>query len=161
MARQARQISKSGKYFVSLRGQELYVTDDDKERFAEIAAEKFDGGEVYGIEIDKNEIRMVVKEPQNGISMAMKSLTTVYARYFNNANGREGKLFEGRFRSEPLETKQETDECLKNLKISAKQPKKPAVKKPAQKTPKAAKPEKKKAEPPKPQPKKSLPSWLL
>lgn len=160
MARQARQMSKSGKYFVSLRGQELYVTGADKERFAEIAAEKFDGGKVYGIEIDKNEIRMVVKEPLNGISMAMKSLTTVYARYFNNANGREGKLFEGRFKSEPLETKQETDECLKNLKIYAKQPKKPAVKKAAPKTLKAEKPETKKPEP-KPQPKKSLPSWLL
>ena len=76
MARQAREVSKSGNYYVSLRGNELYVTDADKTRFAEIAAEKFEGGKVYGLEITKTEIRMAVKEPPKGISMAVKSLTS-------------------------------------------------------------------------------------
>ena len=164
MARQAREISKSGNYYVELHGSELFVTDADKERFAEIAAEKFTGGKVYGIEMTKTEIRMTVKEPENGISMAMKSLTTVYARYFNNVNGREGKLFEGRFKSEPLESKKEVDERTESLgeKIAVK---KAAVKKAAPKkqpVKKAAKPKpEKKEEPPKATPKKNLPSWLL
>ena len=168
MARQAREVSKSGNYYVSLRGNELYVTDADKKRFAEIAAEKFGGGKVYGLEITKTEIRMAVKEPPKGISMAVKSLTTVYARYFNNVNGREGKVFEGRFRSTPLETKKEVDECVKNLKTSAPEPKKTekpktAPKKAVKKTETAKKsastkePETEK----KPEPKKNLPSWLL
>ena len=170
MARQAREKSKSGNYFISLRGSELYVTDADKERFTEIAADKFTGGKVYGVEIDKTEIRMVVKEPSNGISMAIKSLTTVYARYFNNANGREGKIFEGRFRSMPLETKKEVDECVANLKTAEpkktakpKSAPKKAAAKPAPKTVKALKKEEKtEAETvKKPEPKKSLPSWLL
>lgn len=165
MARQARQISKSGNYYIELHGQELFVTEEDRARFTEIAAEKFAGGEVYGVEIAKTEIRMAVKEPANGISMAMKSLTTVYARYFNNANGREGKIFEGRFKSVPLETKKEVDECVANLKTAtAPAPKKTQVKKAA--APKAKTPAKKnvskKEEPaPKPTPKKNLPSWLL
>ena len=167
MARQAREISKSGNYFIMLRGSELYVTDADKERFMEIAAEKFAGGKVYGVEIDKNEIRMAVKEPSNGISMAIKSLTTVYARYFNNANDREGKLFEGRFRSVPLETKKEVDECVKNLKTAKpKSAPKKAEAKTAPKKPEAkpvVKPEtvKEPQTEPKPAPKKNLPSWLL
>ena len=164
MARQAREISKSGNYFISLRGSELYVTDADKERFMEIAADKFTGGKVYGVEIDKTEIRMVVKEPSNGISMAVKSLTTVYARYFNNANGREGKIFEGRFRSAPLETKKEVDECVNNLKTAKPKttPKKAAAK-PVTKTVKVPKKEEKTETAPvkKPEPKKNLPSWLL
>lgn len=160
MARQARQISKSGNYYIELHGQELFVTDEDKARFKEIAAEKLAGGKVYGVEITKTEIRMVVKESANGISMAMKSLTTVYARYFNNANGREGKLFEGRFKSVPLETKKEVDECVASLKTAAPSPKKEAAKPAARKvTPKK---EVKKEQPePKSTPKKNLPSWLL
>ena len=177
MARQAREMSKSGNYFISLRGSELYVTDADKERFMEIAAEKFTGGKVYGVEIEKTEIRMVVKEPSNGISMAIKSLTTVYARYFNNANGREGKIFEGRFRSAPLEIKKEVDECVANLKTA--EPKKIAKPKSAPKktttkpapkkaeTKPAAKPKTENDSKPekqiekKPEPRKNLPSWLL
>lgn len=164
MARQARQLSKSGNYYIELRGKELYVTDADRERFAEIAEEKFAGGRVYGAEMTKTEIRMTVREPENGISMAMKSLTTVYARYFNNANNREGKLFEGRFKSEPLESKKEVDERTKNLGAE-KTEKKPAAIKPAVKRSNkvnADKPEEdKKPEPPKGAPKKNLPSWLL
>lgn len=180
MARQARERSKSGNYFISLRGEELFATKADKERFLEIAGEKFQGGKVYGIEMGKKEIRMVVKENEKGISMIMKSLQTVYARYFNNANQREGKLFLGRFVSIPLESKKEVEEYVGNLKAS--KPKKTTEKKapvkktqPAVKTKKAEKKIEKKTvkktekpkttevaeETPKPKKKKNLPSWLL
>ncbi|MBQ2670181.1 MAG: hypothetical protein IJG06_05450 [Clostridia bacterium] len=164
MARQAREKSKSGNYYVELHGAELFVSDADKERFKEIAAEKFMGGKVYGIEITKTEICMTVKEPENGISMAMKSLTTVYARYFNNANNREGKLFEGRFKSEPLESKKEVDERTEGLAEKVKVKKVPVKKAAPKKQPakKAEKPvQEKKEEQPKSAPKKNLPSWLL
>lgn len=173
MARQARERSKSGNYFISLRGEELFATKADKERFLEIAGEKFQGGKVYGIEIGKKEIRMVVKENEKGISMIMKSLQTVYARYFNNANRREGKLFLGRFVSIPLESKKEVEEYVGNLKAS--KPKKTTEKKAPVKTKKAEKKIEKKTvkktekpkttevaeETPKPKKKKNLPSWLL
>ena len=164
MARQAREISKSGNYYIELRGKELYVTDADRERFAEIAAEKFADGKVYGVEMTKTEIRMTVKEPENGISMAMKSLATVYARYFNNVNGREGKLFEGRFKSEPLETKKEVDDRTKNLGAQKPEKKTAAIRQAVNRTKKADKEKsqaEKKPEPPKSTPKKNLPSWLL
>ena len=36
MARKAREISKSGNYYITLKGNELFVTDEDKKMFVEI-----------------------------------------------------------------------------------------------------------------------------
>ena len=39
MARKAREISKSGNYYIMLKGNELFVTDEDKKMFVEILEE--------------------------------------------------------------------------------------------------------------------------
>ena len=62
MAREARKISKSGNYYVVLKGDELFVTKADKEQFVEILERNFATGKVYGYELLKDEIRLVVKE---------------------------------------------------------------------------------------------------
>lgn len=142
MAREARKLSKSGCYYIVLKGEELFKTNEDKKMFNEILEKNFATGLVHGCEITKEEIRLVVKEGERGISMTMKPVTTSYARYFNRTHNREGKLFLGRFKSEPLETDAEIEESLKNIK-------KPTAKK--------AKPQKK----PEPAKKTALPSWLL
>ena len=82
MARKAREISKSGNYYITLKGNELFVTDEDKKMFVEILEKNF---------------------------------ATGIARYFNRTHEREGKLFADRFKSEPLETDEEIEECIKNL----------------------------------------------
>ncbi len=157
MAREARKKSKSGNYYVVLKGDELFVTEEDKQRFREILEKNFASGIVRGCEFMKTEIRLVVKEGDRGISMMMKPVTTSYARYFNRTHDREGKLFLGRFRSEPLETEEEIEECLKMLKSEI--PKKTAKRT----VKKADKPkiENKPAVEPKKETKKNLPSWLL
>lgn len=167
MAREARKISKSGNYYVVLKGDELFVTKADKEHFVEILERNFETGKVYGYELLKDEIRLVVKEGEKGISLTMKPITTSYARYFNRTHNKEGKLFKDRFKSEPLETQEEIDDAIKGLKKAT--PKKKTVKKsaPEKVTPKQVKQEIKKEEPkqepPKPQPqqRRNLPSWLL
>ena len=40
MARKAREISKSGNYYITLKGNELFVTDEDKKMFVEILEKK-------------------------------------------------------------------------------------------------------------------------
>ena len=107
MARKAREISKSGNYYITLKGNELFVTDEDKKMFVEILEKNFATGIVHGYYLTKSEIRLVVKEGEKG--------TTSYARYFNRTHEREGKLFADRFKSEPLETDEEIEECIKNL----------------------------------------------
>ena len=110
MARKAREISKSGNYYITLKGNELFVTDEDKKMFVEILEKNFATGIVHGYYLTKSEIRLVVKEGEKGISMTMKPVTTSYARYFNRTHEREGKLFADRFKSEPLETDEKTEE---------------------------------------------------
>lgn len=115
MAREARKISKSGMYFVSLCGEKLFKSDDDKKVFLEMLEKYFEGGEVYGYNLSDAEIRLVVKEAPKGISMTMKPLITSYARYFNKTHNLSGKLFSGRFKSEPIESKAEKQEAIKLL----------------------------------------------
>jgi hypothetical protein len=124
MAREARKLSDSGNYYVVLKGEELFVTDEDKKMFLQILEKNFATGIVHGYELGSEEIQLVVKEGEKGISMTMKPVTTSYARYFNRTHDREGKLFKGRFYSEPLETDEEIEECIKNLgnDIKKKQP---------------------------------------
>lgn len=161
MAREARKISKSGNYYVILKGEELFLTDEDKKMFLEILEKNFATGIVHGYEFMKEEIRLVVKEGEKGISMTMKPVTTSYARYFNRTHNREGKLFAGRFKSEPLETDEEIEGCVKSLKngigVNKFVQKKAAPKKTA------PKPSVKQETAPvkKEEKKKNLPSWLL
>lgn len=149
MAREARKLSKSGNYYILLRGNELFRTKEDKQIFTEILEKNFATGVIHGCEIAKEEIRLVVKEGERGISMTVKSVVTSYARYFNRTYNREGKLFLGRFKSEPLETADEIEEYLKDIKQPVK---KKTVKKATVKPP--VKPKKEPV-------KQSLPSWLL
>ncbi|MCD8181076.1 MAG: hypothetical protein LUF26_06315 [Firmicutes bacterium] len=162
MAREARRISISGNYYVVLKGEELFVTEEDKKAFLEILEKNFATGIVHGYFLAHDEIRLVVKEGEKGISMTMKSVTTSYARYFNRTHNREGKLFLGRFASEPLETEEEIEKKIKTLQNGEVKPKKrPAVRKTQKPAPKPPVKEKKKAEPKKEEKKKNLPSWLL
>lgn len=160
MAREARKISKSGNYYVVLKGDKVFVTDDDKKMFREILEKNFATGVVHAVYITKTEIRLVVKEGEKGISMTMKPVITSYARYFNRTHNREGKLFIGRFKSEPLETTQEIEEAIKNIKQNA--AKKAAPQKAKGSKMKIEKQETTAPKPkPQPQPKRNLPSWLL
>ena len=172
MARKARELSPNGLYYIELKGDSLFLTEADKEEFVKTAKNIFsDGGKIYGVFMSETLIRMVVKESVNGISAAMKSLTIVYARYVNKANGLTGKRFQGRFKSTPLDSEAAAKKTAKTLgdapipqktatsKKSAPKPK-TTVKKPAQKQ--SAKPEPPKAEGTQKSTKKqSLPSWLL
>lgn len=164
MAREARKISKSGNYYIELKGVELFFSEEDKQTFREILERNFAEGKIYGCEMTRDEIRFAVKEDGRGISACMKPVTTSYARYFNRTYDREGKLFLGRFKSKPLETEEDIREALKAVKTGDSKKRSAAAKKTAQKP--AAKAinhisKAPKEETPKPQPKKNLPSWLL
>ena len=167
MARQARELSKSGMYRVTLRGAELFKSDADKAAFRTMTEKYFETGEIYGASLEKTEINLVVKEGENGISMTMKPLITSYARYFNKAHSTSGKLFSGRFISVPIETEEEKTEQLEMIRSGTVKPAKRAAKKSGtqksnegtlKQEPKQTEEKEEKQEKIKP---KSLPSWLL
>lgn len=109
MARQARQKSPTGMYNVIMRGNDvLFRDDEDYKRFLDLMNKYIH--KIYGFSLTKNLICMVIGESSNGISVDLKPLTTSYARYFNKKYNTDGKLFYGRFKSEPIEN----EEQLKN-----------------------------------------------
>lgn len=100
VARQAREKSPNGVYKVMLRGTEkLFAEKGDYERFKAAMEEHLT---VYAYTLMKNTVCMLVKESVKGISRDIKPLTTSYARYFNTKYSKDGKLFLGRFKSEPV-----------------------------------------------------------
>ena len=168
MARQARVLSPKGLYYIELKGERLFLLPEDKKKFLEIAAECFADGKIYGAFLSDTLIKMVVKT--NDISAVMKSLSIKYARYINKLAQTSGKIFSGRFKSEPLMSEADAEKAAKTLGADT-----PNVKKPKsgqeKKTQAKSSADKKtgqngsKAEPqpdePAPKPKKNLPSWLL
>ena len=164
MARKARELSPKGLYYIELNGDSLFLTETDKEEFEKIAKNIFsDGGKIYGLFLSETLIRMVVKESVNGISAAMKSLSIIYARYVNKANGLTGKRFQGRFKSIALDSEAAARKMAKTLDDEpVKQVRKIAAK--PKTVEKAAVKKAEKYEPPKAEEgkrKKNLPSWLL
>lgn len=171
MAREARKISSKGMYTVILRGERLFKGEEDRKVFLELLERYFEGGEVFGYNLSDEQIRLVVKETPKGISMTMKPLITSYARYFNRTYNTEGKLFSGRFISEPIESVKEKNEAVAALPSPVplcktrtagynKAVKKPAEK-PARKTGDAKKEKKSEEVKPVKKQKKNMPSYLL
>lgn len=115
MAREARKISGTGMYYIVLRGERLFRDNDDEKKFMEMLGNYFEGGEVYAAALSDKEIRLVAKEAPKGISMTMKPLVISYARYYNKKYDLTGKLFAGRFKSEPIESETEKQEYIKSL----------------------------------------------
>ena len=110
MARKAREKSSTGKYIIMLRGtdEDLFKSKKTKELF-ELVATEILGGNLIGIRFFNNRVVMVVKETNQGIGLDMKPLLISFARTYNRDNKTDGKVFDGRFKSIPIES----DECEK------------------------------------------------
>ena len=104
MARKAREKSSTGMYNIIARSTDvLFKSEEDYNFFVEILNEYI--STVYAYALTPDIICMAVKETENGIGMDIKPLITKYARYYNKKYNNEGKIFDGRFKSEPIEGK--------------------------------------------------------
>lgn len=107
MARVARQRSASGTYHILLRHNDvkLFKTDDDGSTFLSAlkSEKKRDFMEVYAYCLFEGYAHIIVKEGLSGISNNIMRICTNYANYYNARYGHAGKIFRGRFMSEPLD----------------------------------------------------------
>ena len=108
MARQARQLSASGIYHVMLRGinhTQLFYDDDDRLAFLERLAHLQDEGsfKLYAYALVGNHTHLLIEERTDGLALIVKRLTVSYSYWFNAKYQRSGYLFEGRFKSKPVE----------------------------------------------------------
>ena len=108
MPRVAREKSCTGIYHVMLRGinrQAIFKDDQDRERFIDTVAryKRETGFELYAYCLINNHIHLLIKENQTELSQVMKKIGTSYAYYFNWRHGRNGHLFQDRYKSEAVE----------------------------------------------------------
>ena len=108
MPRQARKQSQSGIYHIMIRGinrQSIFEEDEDKERFIKTikyykAISKY---EIYAYCLMNNHVHLLIKEVIEPISLVMQRINGSYGIWYNQKYERCGYLFQGRFRSEPVE----------------------------------------------------------
>lgn len=117
MARTARIKSTSGTYHVLLKAKDerLFCDDEDAQTFLDLLlAEKIlDYAEIYAFCMFEFHVHIVIKEGLSGISKNIMRLCSLYGKYYNAKYGLEGKLFGGRFKSEPLNEMHDILECTR------------------------------------------------
>ena len=107
MAREKRKRSETGIYHVMLRGIEgrnIFKDDEDKGKFKEAIIKAKEKGEffLFGYCLMNNHVHMLIKENEE-IGISIKRITVSYVQWYNNKYGREGHLFQNRYRSEVVE----------------------------------------------------------
>lgn len=108
MAREKRKRSETGIYHIMLRGIEgrnLFENEEDKETFIEAIIKAKEKGEflLYGYCLMDNHVHMLIKEGEE-IGTSIKRITVSYVQWYNNKYGREGHLFQNRYKSEVVES---------------------------------------------------------
>ena len=111
MPRIARVKSRSGIYHIMLRGsnrQEIFHDDEDCLTFLDIL-HKFkciSEMKVYGWCLMGNHVHLLLREGNENISITMKRINVSFVQYYNRKYGTSGHLFQDRFRSENVESRQ-------------------------------------------------------
>ncbi|WP_077369760.1 REP-associated tyrosine transposase [Anaerosalibacter sp. Marseille-P3206] len=109
--RMPRQKSQTYVYHIMVRGNEkkkIFLDDEDREKLLDIISLKSNNNEfcIYAYCLMDNHIHLIMKEISEDISTIMSKINTTYAFYFNKKYDRVGHVFQGRFKSEPIETEE-------------------------------------------------------
>jgi len=108
MARQARTKSSTGIYHVIIRGinrQDILHDEEDHQRLLEtIERVKTSAGfNLYGYCLMGNHVHLLVHEQDVVLALIMKRIGVSYATWYNRKYERVGHVFQGRYKSEPVE----------------------------------------------------------
>jgi len=109
MSKQARCVSATGIYHVMLRGvnkQLIFEEPTDYEQLLSYLAEtkEYIRYKLLAYCLMGNHIHLLVKEDGASVSQVVQRLASRYATWFNRKYDRCGPLFQGRFRSEAIES---------------------------------------------------------
>ncbi|MFW5991888.1 MAG: transposase [Halanaerobiaceae bacterium] len=108
MPRRKRKRSGTGIYHVMVRGNGkkiIFKNDKDKKYFLNLLIEtkrklKF---VLFSYCLMHNHFHLIIKENDENISKIMKAINVSYALYFNKCYDKVGHVFQGRYKSEPIE----------------------------------------------------------
>jgi len=104
-------MSESGYYHVMIRGNNkeyIFESPQDKGKFMKIFKEKIELNDVAVAAycLMGNHFHLVAKAEIEELADFMKKITVSYASYYNLNRDRVGHVFQGRFRSETIESSQ-------------------------------------------------------
>lgn len=104
-----RRQSEADLYHVVTRGvaKQLIFEDDDDRRLYLACLKRASASHGTGILawcLMDNHTHLLIRAPLQDLSAFMRELNSSYAAIFNERHGRVGHLFQGRFKSEPIET---------------------------------------------------------
>ncbi len=108
MPRTARRKSETGIHHIILRGinkQTIFYGEAEIKRFIDtlLRVKKDSGYQVYGYCFMNNHVHLLMQEGHESIGHVMKRIGSSYVYWYNKKHERTGYLFQGRFRSEPVE----------------------------------------------------------
>lgn len=109
MPRVSRRVAESGHYHVMLRGngkQVIFEDDADRRTFLDALARTLEmpGLSLLAWCLMTNHVHLLFCDETGCLSSAMHALATKYAGYFNSRTGHVGSVFDGRFKSVPIES---------------------------------------------------------
>lgn len=107
MPRIARRKSATGVYHIIIRGinkQTIFEDDEDRERFLKTLGKykSICNFKIYGYCLMNNHVHLLMKEGDESISKSMQRISSSYVYWYNLKYQRSGHLFQGRFKSEPV-----------------------------------------------------------
>ncbi len=91
-------------YHITSRGnrrEDIFLSDKDRETFLGVLAEAVNRFRwlVHAYCLMKNHYHLLVETPNANLSRGMRHLNGVYTQRFNRLNGREGHVFQGRYKA--------------------------------------------------------------
>ncbi len=108
MPRVARIESSTGIYHIMMRGnnrQTIFTDEEDNIRFIKTLQryQKVSGYELYAYCLMGNHVHLLLKEVNEPLGITMRRIISSYVIWYNRKHDRIGHLFQGRFKSEPVE----------------------------------------------------------
>ncbi len=109
MPRKAREKSSTGIYHVILRGinrQRIFEDDEDYEKLLETLKDYKEKSsyEIYAYCFMSNHVHILLKEEQEELGTIFRRIGATYVYWYNWKYNRRGHLFQGRYKSETVET---------------------------------------------------------
>jgi len=101
--------------------QACFVDSDDRRFYLAClaGAAGANGCEIYAYVLMTNHVHLLVSSrTPAGLSRMMQSIGRRYVRRFNDARNRTGTLWEGRFRSSPVDSERYLRECLRYIELN-------------------------------------------
>ena len=108
MPRSARKQSSTNIYHAILRGnnkQQIFFDDEDYQKFLFFLQQQKTkwNCKIYAWCLMSNHVHLVLKEDSGSVSRFFQGLGSNYVYWYNRKYDRCGHLFEGRYKSEPIE----------------------------------------------------------